>query len=113
MLALMAPTEAGGFKGSRTTTLNGVNPPILLGECFDGNSDGDKAWENLTGELADILPNLKPIASGGAGGTSFDLTKLDCIPDYLVIKGGNGYVVLEGRGTRGPRNAPYLGDVPA
>jgi len=93
MLALMAQTEAGGLKRSRINTFNGVTP-ILLGQCFEGNSSGDKAWANLTGDLAGILPNLKPTALGGAGGTSFDLTKLDCIPDYLVIKGGNGYVVL-------------------
>jgi hypothetical protein len=94
MLALMAPTEAGGLKRSRITSLNSEPTPILLGECFTGNSSGDKAYENLTGDLANILPSMKPSATGGAGGTTFDLTKLVCIPDYLVIKGGNGYVVL-------------------
>jgi len=94
MLALMASTQAGGLKGSKIKSLNDEPTPVLLGQCFSGNSSGDKAYENLTGDLAGILPNLKPTALGGAGGTSFDLTKLDCIPDYLVIKGGNGYVVL-------------------
>lgn len=96
MLALMASTQAGGLKGSKIKSLNDEPTPVLLGQCFSGNSSGDKAWENLTGELANILPNLTPSATGGAGGTSFDLTQLRCIPDYLVIKGGNGYVVLTG-----------------
>jgi len=95
MLALMASTQAGGLKGSKIKSLNGETTPILLGQCFTGNTDGN-AWGNLTGDLANILPNLTPTATGGAGGTTFDLRQLRCIPDYLVIKGGNGYVVLTG-----------------
>ena len=68
---------------------------VGVGTCYAGNSEGAKAYENLPEPFKSMLL-AKPITSGGgAGGQSLDLSGLECLPEYLIIKGGPGYVVLD------------------
>jgi hypothetical protein len=69
---------------------------VDLGDCYSGNTEGDKAWANLDLTKYGDIPSMTASKSGGEAGSYLDLSDWDCLPTYLVIKGGPGYVVLGG-----------------
>jgi hypothetical protein len=80
----------GGLALAQVADANAVG----FGNYYSGNSDGKKAYEKVgDSQLRDTLLSLK-VTSYGEGGTQIDLSKLNSLPEYLVIKGGPGYVVL-------------------
>ncbi|MCL4181499.1 MAG: PEP-CTERM sorting domain-containing protein [Verrucomicrobia bacterium] len=91
---VVAVNAAGiGNRGANGSNNTHANLAPLVGSFFGGNTEGRWAYKNA-GDLKDCLLGLDVLASGGSGGKSLDLSGLDCLPQYLVIKGGNGYVVL-------------------
>ncbi len=72
----------------------GTAHAVGVGLSYSGNTEGAKAYENVPDQLKDLLLGKSVTSSGGSGGTSLDLRGLKCLPEYLVIKGGPGYVVL-------------------
>jgi hypothetical protein len=96
VLALITPAEAGGLKGGKVGGISILDAHEGLGDCYEGNTEGATAWANLDLQKYGDLPDMTASKSGGESGDHLDLTTWDCIPTYLVIKGGNGYVVLAG-----------------
>lgn len=96
VLALMTPAEAGGLKGGKVGGISLLDAQEGLGDCFEGNTEGDKAWANLDLTKYADIPGMTASKSGGEGGSYLDTESWDCIPTYLVIKGGDNYVVLAG-----------------
>jgi hypothetical protein len=96
VLALAAPVEAGGLKGKAGGGISLLDAHEGLGDCYEGNTEGDKAWANLDLSKYGDIPGMTASKSGGEAGSYLDTEAWDCIPTYLVIKGGNNYVVLAG-----------------
>ncbi len=95
MAANLAAVNAAGFgknKGPKNSNQPTPEATLGIGSFFSGNTEGRWAYQNA-GALKECLLGLDVLASGGSGGKSLDLSGLDCL-EYLVIKGGNGYVVL-------------------
>ena len=79
VMASLGSSQAAGLIGSQT---------------FSGNTSGNKAFQSIQGTpLYQALMGLKQ-TSGGEGGTQVNLNLLNCIPEFLTIKGGNGFVVI-------------------
>jgi len=79
VIAGLGSAQAAGLIGSQT---------------FGGNTSGSKAFQSIQGTpLYNALMGLKQ-TSGGEGGTQVNLNLLECIPEFLTIKGGNGFVVI-------------------
>jgi len=74
--------------------LSQVSNTQAAGLVFGGNSRGDKAFAKVDEPLKRTLLGLPVSYSGEKGGTVLDLSGLECLPEFLVIKGGPGYVVL-------------------